>query len=85
MTAADEDVDKPYKCAHLAGRAREPGREDCGEKLSEGAKQYLGYVRDSAQHMARLIDDLLALSRVTRAELDRTETDLSSIATLRRR
>jgi two-component system, NtrC family, sensor kinase len=54
--------------------------EDCGEKLSEDGKQYLRYVRESAQHMARLIDDLLALSRVTRAELDRAETDLSSIA-----
>lgn len=54
--------------------------EDCGEKLSEDGKQYLRYVRESAQHMARLIDDLLALSRITRAELDRAETDLSSIA-----
>ena len=54
--------------------------EDCGEKLSEDGKQYLRYVRESAQHMARLIDDLLTLSRVTCAELDRAETDLSSIA-----
>jgi two-component system, NtrC family, sensor kinase len=54
--------------------------EDCGENLNEDGKQYLRYVRESAQHMARLIDDLLALSRVTRAELDRGETDLSSIA-----
>jgi two-component system, NtrC family, sensor kinase len=54
--------------------------EDCGEKLSEDGKQYLGYVRESAQHMARLIDDLLALSRVTRTELDHAATDLSSIA-----
>ena len=54
--------------------------EDCGENLNEDGKQYLRYVRESAQHMARLIDDLLALSRVTRAELDRAETDLSSIA-----
>ena len=54
--------------------------EDCGESLNEDGKQYLRYVRESAQHMARLIDDLLALSRVTRAELDRAEIDLSSIA-----
>lgn len=54
--------------------------EDCGENLNEDGKQYLRYVRESAQHMARLIDDLLALSRVTRAELDRAEIDLSSIA-----
>ena len=54
--------------------------EDCGENLNEDGKQYLRYVRESAQHMARLIDDLLALSRVTRTELDRAEIDLSSIA-----
>jgi two-component system, NtrC family, sensor kinase len=54
--------------------------EDCGENLNEEGKEYLRYVRESAQHMARLIDDLLALSRVTRVELDRSETDLSSIA-----
>jgi two-component system, NtrC family, sensor kinase len=54
--------------------------EDCGEELNDDGKQYLRYVRESAQHMARLIDDLLALLRVTRGELDRAETDLSSIA-----
>ncbi len=40
--------------------------EDCGDKLDESGKQYLKYVRQSTQHMSRLIDDLLALSRVTR-------------------
>jgi two-component system, NtrC family, sensor kinase len=54
--------------------------EDCGDKLDEAAKEYLKYVRQSTQHMARLIDDLLALSRVTRAPLDRAESDVSSIA-----
>jgi light-regulated signal transduction histidine kinase (bacteriophytochrome) len=37
-------------------------------------------VRESAQQMSRLIDDLLALSRVTRAEFVRASTDLSAIA-----
>jgi DNA-binding response OmpR family regulator len=54
--------------------------EDCGEKLDDEGKQYLRYVRESAQHMARLIDDLLALSRVTRGELDRAEADMSLIS-----
>jgi two-component system, NtrC family, sensor kinase len=54
--------------------------EDCGEKLDDEGKQYLRYVRESAQHMARLIDDLLALSRVTRGELRRAPTDMSAIA-----
>jgi signal transduction histidine kinase len=54
--------------------------EDCGEKLDDGARQHLQYVRESAQHMARLIDDLLALSRITRDELDRTQIDLGCVA-----
>jgi two-component system, NtrC family, sensor kinase len=56
--------------------------EDCGEKLNKEEKEYLRYVRESTQHMARLIDDLLALSRVTRGELDRAETDISALARL---
>jgi two-component system, NtrC family, sensor kinase len=54
--------------------------EDCGDKLDEVGKQHLNYVRQSTQHMARLIDDLLALSRVTRSSLEPAPSDLSSIA-----
>ncbi|MGH7857099.1 MAG: sensor histidine kinase, partial [Candidatus Binatia bacterium] len=41
--------------------------------------KYLGYVRESAQHMAHLIDDLLKLSRVTRSELRRERIDLGAL------
>ena len=54
--------------------------EDCSAQLSEEGKGYLRHVRDSAQHMARLIDDLLALSRVSRAQLRLTDVDLSDLA-----
>ena len=54
--------------------------EDCADKLDEEGKVYLGYVRESAQQMAQLIDDLLSLSRVTRAELRRSPIDLAAIA-----
>jgi two-component system, NtrC family, sensor kinase len=54
--------------------------EECGDKLDQAGKEYLQYVRQSTQHMARLIDDLLALSRVTRSALECAETDVSSIA-----
>jgi signal transduction histidine kinase len=50
--------------------------EDCGDRLDDDGRRYLHYVRELAQHMARLIDDLLALSRVTRGELNRGETHL---------
>jgi signal transduction histidine kinase len=54
--------------------------EDCADKLDDVGKKYLGYVRDSAQRMAHLIDDLLTLSRVTRSELQRKIVDLSALA-----
>jgi DNA-binding response OmpR family regulator len=54
--------------------------EDYADKLDDEGKQYIAYVRESAQQMAQLIDDLLALSRVTRAELRRGNVDVSAIA-----
>lgn len=54
--------------------------EDCADNLDEQGKVYLGYVRESAQQMARLIDDLLSLSRVSRAQLRRSPLDLAIIA-----
>lgn len=54
--------------------------EDYFEKLDDEGKKYLSYIRESAQQMAQLIDDLLGLSRVTRTELHREDVDLSSVA-----
>ena len=54
--------------------------EDYADKLDDDGKQYLRYVRESAQQMAQLIDDMLALSRVTRGEFERTPVDVSVIA-----
>jgi signal transduction histidine kinase len=54
--------------------------EDYQDKLDAEGKAYLGYVRESAQRMAALIDDLLALSRVTRSELHREPMNLSAVA-----
>jgi DNA-binding response OmpR family regulator len=48
--------------------------------LDPKSKDYLGRVRASAQRMGELIDDLLELSRVGRAELRRGHTNLSEIA-----
>jgi light-regulated signal transduction histidine kinase (bacteriophytochrome) len=54
--------------------------EDYADKLDDEARGYLKHVRHSAQEMGRLIDDLLALSRVTRSELVRESVDLSDLA-----
>jgi light-regulated signal transduction histidine kinase (bacteriophytochrome) len=54
--------------------------EDYNDQLDDDGRHYLNYVRDAAQQMARLIDDLLALSRVTRGEFERAPVDLGAIA-----
>jgi PAS domain S-box-containing protein len=54
--------------------------EDCTERLDAVGVDYLQRIRSSAQHMGRLIDDMLSLSSVTRCELNRENVDLSAIA-----
>ncbi len=51
--------------------------EDYGERLDDTAHDYLRRVRQGAQRMGMLIDDLLQLSRVSRGELQLQEVDLS--------
>ncbi len=54
--------------------------EDYADKLDEDGKDYLHRVRAATQRMGILIDDLLNLSRVTRSEMRRENTDLGAIA-----
>ncbi len=54
--------------------------EDYAEQLDETALDYLQRVRNGAQRMGMLIDDLLQLSRVNRSELTLQEVDLGEIA-----
>lgn len=54
--------------------------EDYTQVLDETGQDYLQRVRAASQRMAALIDDLLDLSRVTRAELRREPVDLSALA-----
>ncbi|HWI40123.1 MAG TPA: ATP-binding protein, partial [Verrucomicrobiae bacterium] len=54
--------------------------EDYEHVLDETGRDYLRRVRTATQRMAQLIDDLLKLSRLTRAELNITMVDLSAIA-----
>jgi light-regulated signal transduction histidine kinase (bacteriophytochrome) len=54
--------------------------EDCGPALGSEGARYLNRIRDAAQRMAKLIDDLLALARVTRAEIHRAEVNLTAVA-----
>ena len=54
--------------------------EDYGDKLKGDAHDYLRYLYDGAIEMGSLIDDLLALSRITNQEIIMSDLDLSSIA-----
>ncbi len=49
------------------------------EGLSEKGKHYLNLINNSAQRMGQLIDDLLNLSRNSRAELRKTDVDLGEL------
>src|SRR5207245_1610262 len=54
--------------------------EDYKDRVDATGQDYLQRVRAAAQRMAQLIDDLLDLSRVTRAEMRREAVDLSALA-----
>jgi light-regulated signal transduction histidine kinase (bacteriophytochrome) len=54
--------------------------EDAGPALDEESRGHLDRIRNATRRMAQLIDDLLALSKVTRAEMKDERVDLSDIA-----
>ena len=51
-----------------------------GAVLDQQGKDYLSRIRSAAARMAQLIDDLLMLSRVTRADLHAQPVDLGDLA-----
>jgi light-regulated signal transduction histidine kinase (bacteriophytochrome) len=55
-------------------------REDWGDRLDETGQDHLSRVRNAAQRMGRLIDDLLKLSRLSRAQVQRIDVNLAQIA-----
>lgn len=54
--------------------------EDCGEQINETGTAHLARIRAAAQRMGQLIDDLLKLSRVARAEVTAEAVDLTQMA-----
>jgi signal transduction histidine kinase len=54
--------------------------EECGEALGETGRKHLNRVMANGQRMQGLIDGLLSLSGVVRAELIRVPVDLSRLA-----
>lgn len=54
--------------------------EDSGNALDNASLEHLRRVRAASSRMAQLIDDLLELSQVTRAQMNMAEVDLSAVA-----
>jgi light-regulated signal transduction histidine kinase (bacteriophytochrome) len=51
-------------------------RKKCYEQIDAQGRRYLDKISTSAQHMGRLIDDLLAFSRLLRTDVSRTHVSL---------
>jgi light-regulated signal transduction histidine kinase (bacteriophytochrome) len=53
--------------------------EDCGEELDADGRRYLQHVLDASQRMSRMLEGLLTLARIQRAEFHPVPLDLSSL------
>lgn len=56
--------------------------EDYSEKLDGEGKRLMNIVQDNTIKMGQLIDDLLAFSRISRSELNKTEIDSNAIVNM---
>ena len=54
--------------------------DQCGAQLDETGRGYFARVRAAARSMSGLIDDLLKLAKITRAEMRRVPVDMSALA-----
>lgn len=53
---------------------------DNADQLDESGREYLGLVRESAQRMGHLLEDMLNLARYSRAEMHFEPVDLAAVA-----
>jgi signal transduction histidine kinase len=76
--AISHDLRAPLR--HIDGFAQALLEEEL-ERLSPEGVRHLQVVRAASQRMSQLIDDLLGLSRLTRAEIRHEVVDLSALCT----
>jgi two-component system sensor histidine kinase/response regulator len=77
--AVSHDLRAPLRRIESFSRAIQDSH---GDRLDEAGRHYLERVREASQQMSQLIDDVLYLARVTRAEMREQEVDLSGLVTL---
>ena len=65
---------------HAVSGFAEALEQDCGAQLDECGRHYLRRIRAGAERMDALIEDLLSLSRISRADLVAADVDLSALA-----
>jgi signal transduction histidine kinase len=53
---------------------------DYSDRFDDTAKEYFGWIHEGCRQMRELIDGLLQMTRLTRAEIQREPVDLSGIA-----
>jgi light-regulated signal transduction histidine kinase (bacteriophytochrome) len=56
--------------------------EDCSRQLDEECREYLYRIKSGLERMRSIIEDMLALAKISRQEIDITSVDLSGLAHL---
>jgi PAS domain S-box-containing protein len=54
--------------------------EECADELGETGRGYAGRIQAASEQMARLIDELLALARMSQAEINLRTVDIGAVA-----
>jgi PAS domain S-box-containing protein len=75
--SVSHDLRAPLRSIHGFSQAL---LEDCADGLDDRGKDHLHRIRAATQRMGLLIDDLLNLARVTRAEIHPGRLDISALA-----
>jgi two-component system sensor histidine kinase/response regulator len=77
--AVSHDLRAPLRRIESFARAVEESQAD---RLDETGRRYLERAREASRQMSQLIDDVLYLARVTRADMREQEVDLSGLVQL---
>ena len=75
--AVSHDLRAPLRRIEAFGRAV---LESQGERLDPDGRRFVNRIQEASRQMSQLIDDVLHLSKVSRAELRQQEVDLSALA-----